>query len=330
MSAAREVTLQYQAVQYDSYRGIDGMKLGLASLNAPDSRPVVRIEAAALNPKDLLVAKGKFKLLSGWRFPKFPGLDFAGTVERAGGGFEVGARVFGTLDQWRQQRGTLAQRVAPFLDEVARIPKGVAAADAAAVSLVGLTALQALRDVARIRPGASVLIHGASGGLGTVAIQVAHLLGAEVTTVSSAPTEALCADLGAAHTLAYEALPGALASGKFDVLFDVFGNLPFPRARGALKRRGLYVGTVPTPRLLSRDLVSRFSDQQERMVIVKPRRRDIEQLGAWLGSGALRAVIAARYPLARFREAFTQLATRHTHGKLVIDLDADERDASTR
>jgi NADPH:quinone reductase-like Zn-dependent oxidoreductase len=115
--------LQFQAVRYDAYRGIDGMALGLATLEAPDARPVVRIEAAALNPKDLLVAKGKFKLLSGLRFPKFPGLDFAGTVERAGGGFEVGARVFGTLDQWRQQRGTLAQRVAPFAEEVARVPE---------------------------------------------------------------------------------------------------------------------------------------------------------------------------------------------------------------
>ncbi len=312
--------MNIRAVLYNGYQGFQGMHLGTCELVCPDAWPIVRIEAAALNPKDLLVAKGKFRMLSGRRFPMMTGLDFAGSVERAGHGFSVGERVFGMVDQWRQQRGTLAEYVSPNAEEMAHIPSGVASSDAASVALVGLTALQALRDIARLQPGGSVLINGASGGLGTIAIQIARLLGAEVTTISSGATVDLCTELGASRTLTYEALPHMLASGSFDALFDVFGNLHFNRARGALRPVGVYVGTVPSARLLLRDVLSRWSAKQERMVVVKSRRRDLEQLGAWLASGALRAVIARRFPLERHRDAFAQLASKHTHGKIVIDV----------
>lgn len=309
-----------QAVSYEGYGGPERMRLGPCELAFPEACPIVRVEAAALNPKDLLFAKGKFKLLSGRRFPKLVGLDYAGTVERAGHGFVEGDRVFGMLDQWRQLRGTLAERVAPDPEEIARLPVGVASGDAASVALVGLTALQALRDVARVAPGAAVLIHGASGGLGTVAIQIARVLGAEVTTISSPATAELCTGLGARDALAYDALPATLSSGKYDVLFDVFGNLRFDRARGSLRRHGVYVNTVPSPRRAWRDLLTRRAAHEERLIVVKSSRRDLERLGAWLASGALRAVIAGRYPLEGFREAFAQLATKHTHGKIVLDV----------
>ena len=193
---------------------------------------------AALNPKDALVRKGKFKVLSGRRFPKHCGVDFAGIVEAPYGDLRAGDAVFGALSEWRFARGTLAELVAPRAAEVARIPAGVAEADAAAVALVGLTALQALRDVARVGGGASVLINGASGGVGTVAVQIARILGARVTTVSSAATMALCRSLGADETLDYTRLDEALGDAGFDVVFDVFGNLRFAHARAALRRRG--------------------------------------------------------------------------------------------
>jgi NADPH:quinone reductase-like Zn-dependent oxidoreductase len=189
-----------RALQYDAYGSVDRLTLRDAPSPRPAAGPLVRVTVAALNPKDALFRKGKFKVLSGRRFPKYCGVDFAGVVETPYGDLRAGDAVFGALSEWRYTRGTLAEFVAPRATEVARIPAGVAEADAVAVALVGLTALQALRDVAHVGRGTSVLINGASGGVGTVAVQIARILGTQVTTVSSAATIALCRSLGADET----------------------------------------------------------------------------------------------------------------------------------
>jgi NADPH:quinone reductase-like Zn-dependent oxidoreductase len=311
-----------RALQYDAYGPVERLMLRDAPSPRPATGPLVRVTVAALNPKDALFRKGKFKVLSGRRFPKNCGVDFAGVVEAPYGDLRTGDAVFGALSEWRYRRGTLAELVAPRAAEVARIPAGVAEADAAAVALVGLTALQALRDVARAGRGSSVLINGASGGVGTVAAQIARILGARVTTVSSAATMALCRSLGADETLDYTRLDEALSGARFDVVFDVFGNLRFAHARAGLRRRGVFVSTVLTPRRLVRELLTRLSLQQERLVVVKPNRVDLTQLGAWLADGQLRAVIDSRFALCDYAAAFHKLESKQTHGKIVIDVDA--------
>src|SRR5215471_8555786 len=249
-----------RALQYDAYGPVERLALREVPSPRPAAGPLVRVTAAALNPKDALFRKGKFKLLSGRRFPKRCGVDFAGVVEVPYDDLRAGDAVFGALSELRYGRGTLAELVAPRAAEVARIPAGVAEVDAAAVALVGLTALQALRDVAHVGRGASVLINGASGGVGTVAVQIARILGARVTTVSSAETAELCRLLGADETLDYTRLDETLGGARFNVMFDVFGNLRFARARAGLRRRGVFVSTVLTPRRLSPSTPDRFSN----------------------------------------------------------------------
>jgi NADPH:quinone reductase-like Zn-dependent oxidoreductase len=310
-----------RALQYDAYGPVERLTLRDVPAPRPAAGPLVRVTVAALNPKDALFRKGKFKVLSGRHFPKYCGVDFAGVVEAPYGDLRAGHAVFGALSELRYGRGTLAEFVAPRNTEVVRIPAGVAEADAAAVALVGLTALQALRDLGRAGRGTSVLINGASGGVGTVAVQIARIFGARVTTVSSAATAALCRSLGAEETLDYTQLDEALGGARFDVAFDVFGNLRFARARAGLGRRGVFVSTVPTPRRLVRELVTRFSLQQERLVVVKPNPADLTQLGAWLVDGQLRAVIDSRFALCDYAAAFHKLESKHTHGKIVIDVD---------
>ena len=134
-----------RAIRYDAYGGLEQVKLGELPEPRLGTGPLVRVKCAALNPKDSLFRKGKFALLSGRKFPKQCGLDFAGVVEREGGGLSVGTPVFGALNEWTFRRGTLAELVAPDAHEVAAIPPGVDAADAASIALVGLTALQARR-----------------------------------------------------------------------------------------------------------------------------------------------------------------------------------------
>ena len=313
-----------RALQYDAYGGIDRLVLREVPVPSfpPRGRAVqVRVVRAALNPKDALFRKGRFRLISGGRFPKCCGLDFAGEVAASNSSrVRVGERVFGALDEWRFARGTLAEYVVAAEDELAPLPDAVSFEHGAAVALVGLTALQALRDVARIAPGAEVLINGASGGVGTAAIQIARRLGARVTSVSSAANLRLCASLGAAVTVDHGQGDFLASAGSFDCIFDVFGNLSFASARRALKAKGTFVSTVPSFSRAVRDVVSRLSSQRERLVVVRPNRKDLDELASWMVRGELRAVVDARYALAQAADAFRRLESKRARGKVLIEI----------
>jgi NADPH:quinone reductase-like Zn-dependent oxidoreductase len=280
----------------------------------------VAVHAAALNPKDAFVRKGRFRFLSGSTFPKRLGLDYAGTVLESGvPSLKPGQRVFGMLDQWSFLRGTLADEVVVTPEECAALPDGVKLEDAAAVALTGSTALQALRDVAKVSAGARVLIHGASGGVGTAAVQVAKRLGLHVTAAAGASNLALCKELGADEVVDRT---GALG-GPYDCVFDVFGSLPLPKAQPLLARAGVFVSTVPTPMRVLKKVLRAVLPVRERLIEVHARTADLEQLAQWLAAGTLRAVIDRRFPLEQFADAFTALESKRTRGKISISVKAD-------
>jgi NADPH:quinone reductase-like Zn-dependent oxidoreductase len=311
-----------RALIYDRYGSLDELHLAdVASPTPGRGQVVVRVRRAALNPKDAIFRKGRFKLISRGPFPRRCGCDFAGVVEESRvAAFTPGQRVFGCLNEWRFQRGTLAELVLCDANELAPTPAQVDDDAAAGIALTGLTALQALRDVAQVRPGDKVLLNGASGGVGTAAIQLARRLGAEVHTLSSEANHRLCRELGADVTWS-TASPGAWrTAAPFAVIFDIFGNLSFRDVAPTLTRSGRFVSTVPSPRRVLRDVVSRLLPMQERLVVVRPRTADLTELGALLAQGALRTVIDARYPLASFRDAFARLESKRARGKLVIEV----------
>ena len=310
-----------RAVTYDAYGAID--RLELREVPEPTPRQheiVVSVRCAALNPKDAIFRRGRFATISGRRFPKFCGLDFAGSVVASRSPyFSVGQRVFGALNEWRFLRGTLAERVCVRDREAALLPPGVAEDAGAASALTGLTALQALRDIGRVKPGARVLIHGASGGVGTAAIQIARTLGADVVTTSSARNLALCRQLGASQARDYADNPFA-SLPKIDVAFDAFGNVSRRDIATVLASGGVYISTIPTLTRLVRDRMTRWRRIQERLIVVSPCRTDLEMIGSWLQSGTLNSVIDSRHPLSNFRDAFRVLESKRARGKIVIEL----------
>jgi NADPH:quinone reductase-like Zn-dependent oxidoreductase len=208
-----------RALTYDRYGPSDVLVVREVATPRPGpGEMLVRVRAAALNPKDIFIRKGRFRLLSGGQSPKIVGLDFAGEVVEMGRGSRAhapGDRVFGFLNHWSAIRGTVAEYVAAPGRQLAAMPRSNSFEEAAATPLAGSTALQALRDLARVRPGDRVCIHGASGGVGTFAIQIAKILGAHVTTTSGAASRKHCLDLGADEALDYagtwrfEGPPGA-------------------------------------------------------------------------------------------------------------------------
>jgi NADPH:quinone reductase-like Zn-dependent oxidoreductase len=314
-----------RAVRYASYGSAEQLAIEVTETPRPGRHEVqVRVSRAALNPKDVLLRSGKFSALSGRQFPKQTGLDLAGVVIASRHpDYQVGQRVFGFLNEWTGKRGTLAEVVCASAQELAHLPASVSAEQGAAVALVGTTCLQALRDIGQIAAGSELLIHGASGGVGSMAIQIARLLGARVTTLSSAENRGLCERLGAADARAYEPVERMPELSTFDCVFDVYGSLSATALRPRLKRGATLISTVPTVSRLLRNVLTRGTKVRERVVMVRARTRDLEQLAHWLEAGLLEAVVDTRFALDDVHSAFAQLESRHCRGKVIIELGAE-------
>lgn len=312
-----------RAVVYERYGPAEVLQLR----DLPDPTPgpgelVVKVHAAALNPKDSFVRKGRFRWVTGNRFPRRLGYDWAGEVlADPAGVYRPGDRVWGHEDGFSADRGTLAERFTPRHDSSGRLPEGLSFTDGAAIPLAAQTALQALRDRAQVRPGDRVCVHGASGGVGVHAIQIAKALGATVTSVSSARNQDFCRSLGADETLAYDAGDPFDGARRWRVIFDAFGNQRLATVRRCLEPKGVYVSTVPSARIVLDVLRTALTYPKAKLVAVRSRTADLDQLATWVGEGKLRAVVDRVYPLDQIVEATRQLETKRTRGKIVLTTD---------
>ncbi|MFP2911769.1 NAD(P)-dependent alcohol dehydrogenase, partial [Pyxidicoccus sp. 3LFB2] len=205
---------------------------------------------------------------------------------------------------------------------VAAMPASLTFQQAAAVPLSASTALQALRDVAKVKPGERVLVVGASGGVGTFAVQLARILGADVTGVCSARHVALVRELGAHRVLDHGQTDFTRESERYDVVFNTTFARTFLACRRVLTRAGRYVTVALPPPVLDLIAGTLLPGRRFQMSSVHPRAEDLRQLGAWIDSGQLRPVISEVFPHTRFAEAHRACEAGQTGGKLVVDLES--------
>lgn len=318
--------MKMKAIVYDRYGAPEVLELReLVVPLANAGEVLVRVRAAALNPKDSLIRKGKFKAASGPTFPKLLGYDVSGVVEALGAGvtrLRIGDEVFGMRNGFTG--GTVAELVTVREDELALKPPSLSFDEAAALPLTSLTALQALRDLGGVGPGARVLIHGASGGVGVVAVQLAKALGASVTTTCSEKNLDFVRSLGADETLDYAKETGLEAGRNRSCVFDVFGNRRFSAARASLAPRGVYVSTVPSVRNVFDDLRTRWLPfKKARLVVVKSNAKDLETLSGFVERGQLRPIIDRVVPLAETAAGQAHVETKRARGKVVISVSTE-------
>lgn len=279
---------------------------------------LVRVHAIGVNPKDAIVRKGNFGVMTG-RPPITLGHDLAGEVVEAPArsGYRAGDRVYGMVNDFSGR--AYAEYVCISPDEIAFMPSSLSFEEAAAMPLAAQTALQALRDLGRVTEGKRVFIHGASGGVGTYAVQIARALGAEVTASSSAANRELCLELGAHHHVDYKEQPPSSLSGEYDVFFDVFGNQNLDAIEHALSERGVYINTLPNARVFKQVARTLFSKKKAKLVVVRSRARDLAQLAELAATGELKSIIAAVVPLSEVHEAHRLIETKRTRGKIILD-----------
>ncbi len=280
---------------------------------------LVKVKYASANPKDVLLRKGKLKAYLSISFPLTLGQDFSGTIVKTGKKvteFQVGDEVFGMTN--RHNNGTLSELVKATPNEICHKPENLSFAEAASIPLTAQTALQALKDIAKTKPGQHVCINGASGGVGIFAVQVAKILGAEVTAISSGKNKQFCLGLGADHHVDYGGFSFGKWPASFDVFFDVFGNQSWRKVKHLLPNNGWYITTVPNSKNIRDTLLSYLKIRKSRLVVVESHTEDLALLKNWLEQGKLRTVIEAEYPMHQVAEVHRRLETKRVVGKLVV------------
>jgi len=276
----------------------------------------VRVHAAALNPKDVLLRKGRMKMLR-VPLPTVPGYDIAGELIDGANGWPAGTPVFGMIQSNRG--GACAEVASLHFHELAQKPESLSMAQAASLPLAALTALQGLRDELGVRAGQTVLLNGASGGVGTLAVQIAKAMGAQVVAVCSGRNAELVAELGADRVIDYTTQTVTDERG-LDHIFDIYGSLPWAKAKPMLARGGRFCTTIPRPGSIARGLLRKVNLHRAALVVVQSRRSDLEQLAAWVQSGELRPQVDLEVPLERSHEGHEHLETRRARGKVVVTL----------
>ncbi|GMV03944.1 MAG: dehydrogenase [Gemmatimonadota bacterium] len=320
MNAGREAM---RAVRFQEYGDPDVLEVREIPVPVPGPDEVlVRVHAAGLNPKDAMIRSGALGLQAGRTLPRGTGFDFAGEVAEAGSGVSdlpVGTAVWGFLD------GVLGGAAADYVVAprawVAPAPAGLSWLEAASLPLAGSAALQALRDVARVRPGERVLVRGAAGGVGSAAVQVAKLLGARVTAAARRGALPHARTLGADMVL--DAATLSLSGHRFDVVLDCVGCGPVRLARDFLAPGGRWVAVAPSLPVfalapLTGWLGRRLGMRSFGFVVVRPRSGDLAWLADQATRGALRVSVTAAYPLEHVRDSHRDLEEGGARGKRVL------------
>ncbi|MGD2100734.1 MAG: NAD(P)-dependent alcohol dehydrogenase [Acidimicrobiia bacterium] len=299
---------------------------------------LVQMRATSVNTPDWITTTGVpylIRLQSGLRGPKTPvrGTDVAGVVEAVGANVTdlgPGDEVFGS--SWTgslSTQGTFAEYTVVLASNVIEKPASLSFEEAGASGMSGLTALAAMRDVAEVGPGTRVLINGASGGVGTFAVQIAKTLGAEVTGVSSTRNLDLVRSLGADHVIDYTVEDFTSSERRYDVILDNVMNHPPSKTARVLDSAGIYmpnsVGNqggflAGLPRMARAALMGLGSTDVRTIGGWEPNRESLAALAELLDSGAVEAVIDEGYPLEDAANAVTHMLGHHARGNVVIEV----------
>lgn len=320
-----------KAIVLTKYGSADALELqNLTKPSPKDHQVLIKVQAVSLNAADHHLMKGALlvRLANGLLRPKYPvlGADVAGRVEAVGQRvkqFKSGDEVFGDFSS--AGLGGFAEYVCVPEEVLAHKPHNLSFEQAAAVPLAAVTALQGLRDQGKLQAGQKVLINGASGGVGTFAVQIAKALGATVTAVCSSAKLAQALELGADEVVDYTQQDISKTSQQYDLILDVAAYRPAGEYKAILKPQGRYVlvggsfGKI-VQMMLQGALMSRAGGQQFSVLMAKANAQDLSFLKDLIEAGKLKPVVEKVYGFEQIPEAMRYLGEGHAKGKLVVNV----------
>lgn len=286
-----------------------------------DDEVLVRVRASSVNPADWFVATGRpfaVRFMTGLFRPshRVPGMDVAGVVESVGSKvtrFRVGDEVYG------EAMGAYAEYVSVLESRLARKPTTLSFEQAASVPMAAVTALQGLRDKAKVRPGDSVLVNGGSGGVGTFAVQIGKALGAHVTAVCSARNADRVRSIGADHVIDYARQDFTATTERYDAIFDLVGSASIASCRACLTERGTYVSSVGSLEWnLRAFLLAMLPRSNVSVLTATPAAKELETLATMIDEGRVTPVIERRFELHEVPRALRLQGEGHAQGKTTI------------
>lgn len=281
---------------------------------------LVLVHATSVNPVDWKIRAGQLQLITGYQFPMILGFDVSGEVVEVGDQvtrFQKGDLIYARLNSL--PGGAYAEYAAVSDSCACLKPNHMSHEQAAAVPLAALTALQALRDQGQIQRGHHVLINGASGGVGSFAVQIAKAMDTEVTAVCSTKNGELVKSLGADSIIDYTQRDFTQSTAKYDIIFDAVGKQSFSGCQKILNSNGVYITTLPTPdSLVQSFLTFLWPGKKAKLVIVQSSGKDLAYLKELIEADKIRSVIEQTYPLSELATAHSISEQGHVVGKLVI------------
>ncbi len=313
-----------KAVTFDRYGSAEELQYReVEKPIAKSTELLVRVRASSVNPVDWKIRQGHLQLLTGFNFPKIVGSDISGVVVEVGlevTNFKPGDEVYTFLNPLTG--GACAEYAVVPESSAAIKPRNITHAEAAAVPIAGLTALQALRDLGEIQAGSKVLINGASGGVGILAVQVAKAMNAEVTGVCSAKNIEFVKSLGANFVLDYAEVDFAKQLEKYDIILDAVGTRTFGECENVLQPEGVYISTLPSFDNLAPMFLSSFmSGKKAKLIVANPNPSDLGVLRELIESDRIEPIVDRTYSLAEVAAAHIYSETGRAVGKIAIGIE---------
>jgi alcohol dehydrogenase len=313
--------LKMKAVKYSNYGGIDVLEL-VTNADKPvigDGQVLVEVEAASINPIDYKVRMGYMKDFVPLKFPAIIGGDFAGIVKEIRGGnpvFKPGDRVFGFAIVLNGGSGSFAEFVAANIGNTAPAPRTIDFLKAAALPLAGASAIQAIEDAIKLKKGQRILIHGGAGGIGSIAIQLAKSIGAEIATTVSGRDISFVKELGAGTVIDYYSQEFDTVIKNFDSVLDLVGGETTAKSFKVLRKGGVLVSLVghPDEALAAKNGITAMGQ------MTTTDTKHLERLAALVDNGTIRIAVDKVFTLDQAREAFTHAERNHPRGKVVVTM----------
>jgi len=311
-----------KAVYYNAYGEPDLLQVGTLPEPVPEAdQLLIQVKTVSINPVDLKILKGKLKMLTGSRFPQVPCSDFAGIVKEIGTNikdFAICDKVYGFVPTILRKPGSLAEFVLAVPHQVRKLPEGMAFEEAATLPVAALTALNGLRKGGNLS-GRSVLVNGATGGVGHFAVQIAHAEGAKVTAVCSTSNIELARKFGADEVIDYTKTDLSVWKTQYDVILDAYGHMKQENVRHMLKKDGIYTSTMYGPAALFITLYNRLVHGK---ILTSGNMRaqpeDFDKMEALFKQGKLNPFVEKTFQIDQAREAFRYFERGKHRGKVVI------------